>query len=182
MIAVDRAVRSTAGVSFFFCKLQFRCFLASITTMSFDPRRERSSSKRKGRDGPEEAVSRKKHQRKAADSDDEDMQYEEFGSGGEDAPSKSSRKSTGKSALREEKDYPSVNDLKRRIRDVKRLLNKSDLPADARIVQERALAGYEEDLAQETARRERSTMIKKYHFVRFLGMLSISFGRFGVRR
>ncbi|KAJ5103285.1 hypothetical protein N7532_003814 [Penicillium argentinense] len=136
--------------------------------MSFDPRRERSSSKRKVRDGPEEALCRKKHQRKAADSDDEDMQYEDFGSGGEDAPSKSSRKSTGKSALREEKDYPSVNDLKRRIRDVKRLLNKSDLPADARILQERALAGYEEDLAQETARRERSTMIKKYHFVRFL--------------
>jgi hypothetical protein len=73
-------------------------------------------------------------------------------------------------APREEKEYPSINDLKKRIRDVKRLLNKQNLPADARIVQERALAGYEEDLAEETARRERSSMISKYHFVRFLGM------------
>ncbi|PYH95525.1 hypothetical protein BO71DRAFT_200049 [Aspergillus ellipticus CBS 707.79] len=64
--------------------------------------------------------------------------------------------------------YPSVNDLKKRIRDVKRLLNKADLPADARIVQERALAGYEKDLDDELKRRDRSKMIKKYHFVRFL--------------
>ncbi|KKK19040.1 hypothetical protein ARAM_004393 [Aspergillus rambellii] len=64
--------------------------------------------------------------------------------------------------------YPSVNELKRRIRDVKRLLKRADLPADARIVQERALAGYEKDLADETRRRDRSKVIKKYHFVRFL--------------
>lgn len=68
-----------------------------------------------------------------------------------------------------EHNYPSVNELKKRIRDVKRLLNRVDLPADARIVQERALAGYEEDLEDELARRHRSQMIKKYHFVRFLG-------------
>lgn len=66
--------------------------------------------------------------------------------------------------------YPSVNELKKRIRDAKRLLNKPDLPVDARIVQERALKGYEQDLEDETKRRERSAMIKKYHFVRFLGM------------
>jgi hypothetical protein len=64
----------------------------------------------------------------------------------------------------------SINDLKRRIRDVKRLLNKPDLPADKRIIQERALKGYEKELADEEGRRERSKMIKKYHFVRFLGM------------
>ncbi|RHZ68121.1 Efg1 domain-containing protein [Aspergillus thermomutatus] len=64
--------------------------------------------------------------------------------------------------------HPSVNELKKRIRDVKRLLNRVDLPADARIVQERALAGYEKDLEDELARRNRSQMIKKYHFVRFL--------------
>ncbi|PLN76357.1 hypothetical protein BDW42DRAFT_178910 [Aspergillus taichungensis] len=64
--------------------------------------------------------------------------------------------------------YPSVNELKKRIRDAKRLLNKPDLPVDARIVQERALKGYEQDLEDETKRRERSAMIKKYHFVRFL--------------
>lgn len=67
-----------------------------------------------------------------------------------------------------EHNYPSVNELKKRIRDVKRLLNRVDLPADARIVQERALAGYEKDLEDELARRHRSQMIKKYHFVRFL--------------
>ena len=66
--------------------------------------------------------------------------------------------------------HPSVNELKRRVRDVKRLLNRVDLPADARIVQERALAGYEKDLQAELDRRERSEMIKRYHFVRFLGM------------
>ncbi|KAH8692889.1 hypothetical protein BGW36DRAFT_385418 [Talaromyces proteolyticus] len=62
----------------------------------------------------------------------------------------------------------SINDLKRRIRDIKRLLNHAELLPEARIVQERALAGYEKDLADETARRGRSEMIKKYHFVRFL--------------
>ncbi|KAF7122533.1 hypothetical protein CNMCM5793_000558 [Aspergillus hiratsukae] len=67
-----------------------------------------------------------------------------------------------------EHNHPSVNELKKRIRDVKRLLNRVDLPADAHIVQERALAGYEKDLEDELARRNRSQMIKKYHFVRFL--------------
>ncbi|KAL2819352.1 hypothetical protein BDW59DRAFT_181667 [Aspergillus cavernicola] len=69
---------------------------------------------------------------------------------------------------KEEQNQVSINDLKRRIRDVKRLLNKPDLPADARILQERALAGYEKELADEERRRERSKLIKKYHFVRFL--------------
>ncbi|RAL00637.1 Efg1 domain-containing protein [Aspergillus ibericus CBS 121593] len=69
---------------------------------------------------------------------------------------------------KKEHKYPSVNELKKRIRDVKRLLNKADLPADARIVQERALSGYERDLEEELKRRDRSKMIKKYHFVRFL--------------
>ncbi|KNG81667.1 putative nuclear protein involved in pre-rRNA processing [Aspergillus nomiae NRRL 13137] len=69
---------------------------------------------------------------------------------------------------KKEHQYPSINELKKRIRDVKRLLNRVDLPADARIVQERALAGYENDLEEEENRRERSKMIKKYHFVRFL--------------
>ncbi|PYI07305.1 hypothetical protein BO78DRAFT_396602 [Aspergillus sclerotiicarbonarius CBS 121057] len=69
---------------------------------------------------------------------------------------------------KKEHKYPSVNELKKRIRDVKRLLNKTDLPADARIVQERALSGYEKDLEDELKRRDRSKMIKKYHFVRFL--------------
>ncbi|KAI9367850.1 hypothetical protein BJX61DRAFT_266826 [Aspergillus egyptiacus] len=69
---------------------------------------------------------------------------------------------------KDDRNHVSVNELKRRIRDVKRLLNKPDLPADVRIVQERALSGYEKELADEEKRRERSKMIKKYHFVRFL--------------
>lgn len=63
----------------------------------------------------------------------------------------------------------SVNDLKRRIRDVKRLLSRANLSPEARIIQERALKGYEKDLKDEQDRRQRSEMIKKYHFVRFLG-------------
>ncbi|KAI9041196.1 Efg1 domain-containing protein [Aspergillus affinis] len=78
------------------------------------------------------------------------------------------RKKIQQQMPRKETNYPSVNELKKRIRDVKRLLNKVDLPADARIVQERALAGYEQDLEDENNRRDRSKMIKKYHFVRFL--------------
>lgn len=123
------------------------------------------SSKRKGHDGSEEVFPRKKQLRPAADSSDQDFQFEDYGSDGNDVP----RNPQGKSA-RNEKEYPSVNELKKRIRDVKRLLNKASLPADARILQERALAGYEQDLVEETARRDRSQMIKKYHFVRFLGM------------
>lgn len=73
-------------------------------------------------------------------------------------------------ATRKEHNYPSVNELKRRIRDVRRLLSRDDLAADARILQERALSGYERDLEDEMERRARSQMIKKYHFVRFLGM------------
>lgn len=133
--------------------------------MSADSRNDRVSSKRKSRAGPEYAAPRKKQHRHA--SVDEDFQFEDYGSGGGEIPSKSSN--NFKTANRNEKEYPSVNELKKRIRDVKRLLNKKDLSADARVVQERALAGYEEDLAEEVARRERSHMIKKYHFVRFLG-------------
>ncbi|EAU29796.1 predicted protein [Aspergillus terreus NIH2624] len=84
----------------------------------------------------------------------------------EDAPHHAYRKKI--KIPKKEHPYPSVNELKKRIRDVKRLLNRVDLPADARIVQERALAGYENDLEEEMQRRHRSAMIKKYHFVRFL--------------
>lgn len=78
---------------------------------------------------------------------------------------------TPSSTPREPSSGLSINDLKRRIRDVKRLLGHADLSPEARIVQERALAGYEKDLKDETERRQRSEMIKRYHFVRFLGKL-----------
>ncbi|KAJ5174939.1 rRNA-processing protein efg1 [Penicillium canariense] len=131
-----------------------------------EPRHNRSS-KRKGHDGSEDAASRKKQHRQPAASPDR-VPFEDYGSEGDEVPSKATRSSKNNtSATRNEKEYPSINELKSRIRGVKRLLNK-DLPADARILQERALAGYEQDLVDETARRERSNLIKKYHFVRFL--------------
>ncbi|KAJ5095802.1 hypothetical protein NUU61_005158 [Penicillium alfredii] len=129
--------------------------------MSNDTRNRRDPPKRKSRDGSEDAPRKKQHRK--ADSPDE-IQFEDYGSDGDIKPTHNSK---GKPA-RNENEYPSVNDLKRRIRDVKRLLNKKDLSADARVLQERALSGYEQDLVEETARRERSQMIKKYHFVRFL--------------
>ncbi|KAJ5581923.1 hypothetical protein N7535_000543 [Penicillium sp. DV-2018c] len=125
-------------------------------------------SKRKTRDGSEDAApARKKVHRK--DKAGDQFLYEEYGSGSETSKRKPARKYKDKFAPKPEKEYPSVNELKKRIRDVKRLLNKADkLSADTRIVQERALAGYEQDLADELARRERSQLISKYHFVRFL--------------
>jgi hypothetical protein len=136
-------------------------------------RDQAAPSKRKTRDGSEDvAPARKKVHRKDKAGDHD--HYEEYGSGGETSKAKPARKYKDKFAPKPEKEYPSINDLKKRIRDVKRLLNKANLPADARILQERALAGYEQDLADEVARRERSQLITKYHFVRFLGTWLIS--------
>lgn len=126
-------------------------------------------SKRKTRDGSEDAAPARKKTHRKTDKADQ-PQFAEFGSGGEEKKPKSARKYKDKFAPRPAKEFPSINDLKKRIRDVKRLLNKKDLSADARILQERALAGYEQDLVDETERRERSSIITKYHFVRFLGM------------
>lgn len=129
-------------------------------------------SKRKTRDGSEDAApARKKTHRKAdkADKADQQPEFVDFGNGAKEKKSQPARKYKDKFAPRPEKEYPSINDLKKRIRDVKRLLNKQDLSADARILQERALEGYQNDLEEETNRRERSQLIKKYHFVRFLG-------------
>lgn len=71
---------------------------------------------------------------------------------------------------------PSINELKTKIRDIKRLFAKKleDLPADVRIQKERELAGYQRDLEKAELKRHRSKMIQKYHFVRFLGMYSQS--------
>lgn len=64
----------------------------------------------------------------------------------------------------------SVNALKSKIRDVKRVLEHAhDLPLDVRIEKERALAGYRHDLEKAEIEKERQRMIKKYHMVRFFG-------------
>ncbi|WEW55341.1 18S rRNA maturation protein [Emydomyces testavorans] len=65
---------------------------------------------------------------------------------------------------------PGTNELKTRIRDIKRLLNKKtdDLPADIRVAKERELAECQRDLDKAELKKLRSKMIQKYHFVRFL--------------
>lgn len=64
-----------------------------------------------------------------------------------------------------------VNAIKKRLRDVRRKLERSaDLPADLRIESERALADYEHELAAAEAEKLRQKMIAKYHMVRFFGM------------
>ena len=68
----------------------------------------------------------------------------------------------------------SVNAIKKRIRGVTRRLERAeDLPADVRVDDERALAAYQQDLAAADAEKTRQKMIKKYHMVRFFGMLDI---------
>ncbi len=64
----------------------------------------------------------------------------------------------------------SLNHLKRKIRDTTRLLQHAeDLPAGVRIEQERALAGYKQDLEAVEEGKSRAKMIKRYHMVRFFG-------------
>ena len=63
-----------------------------------------------------------------------------------------------------------INPIKAKIRDVIRLLKRSDnLPAGVRIEKERALAGYKQDLQQAQAEKRKQHMISKYHMVRFFG-------------
>lgn len=69
----------------------------------------------------------------------------------------------------------SVNAIKKRIRDIKRRLERSrNLPATIRVEDERALAVYEQELATAAEEKARQRIIKKYHMVRFFGMLYIA--------
>ncbi|KAG9244871.1 hypothetical protein BJ878DRAFT_459453 [Calycina marina] len=62
----------------------------------------------------------------------------------------------------------SVNAIKKRIRDVSRKLERvDDLPPQVRVENERALAGYEQELIAAEAEKIRQKMISKYHMVRF---------------
>ena len=66
----------------------------------------------------------------------------------------------------------SVNAIKKRIRSVTRKLERvEDLPADVRVDDERALAAYQQELAAAEAEKRKQKMIKKYHMVRFFGIL-----------
>lgn len=64
----------------------------------------------------------------------------------------------------------SVNPIKTKIRDVSRLLERSEiLPAGVRIEKERALAGYKQDLEEAYEEKRKQQLISKYHMVRFFG-------------
>lgn len=76
----------------------------------------------------------------------------------------------GPPKIRKQVHASSVNAVKKRIRDVTRLLSKGDdLPADVRLENERALAAYKQELAEADEEKVRQRMIKKYHMVRFFG-------------
>lgn len=65
---------------------------------------------------------------------------------------------------------PSAHLLRKKIRDTARVLDHaSNMPADARIESERALAGYRQDLEAVEEGRRRAKIIRKYHMVRFFG-------------
>lgn len=84
-------------------------------------------------------------------------------------PAKKPRRE-GPPKIRKQVHASSVNAVKKRIRDVTRLLSRSeDLPADVRLENERALAAYQQELNAADEEKTRQRMIKKYHMVRFFG-------------
>ena len=86
----------------------------------------------------------------------------------------------GPPKIRKQLHASSVNAVKKRIRDVTRLLNRGDdLPADVRRENERALEAYKQELNEADEEKVRQQMIKKYHMVRFFGMLLHELTPFG---
>ncbi|KAG8534215.1 uncharacterized protein KY384_001059 [Bacidia gigantensis] len=62
----------------------------------------------------------------------------------------------------------SINPLKSKIRDLSRVLERSEhLPADVRVEKERALAAYKQDLENALEGKQKQKMISRYHMVRF---------------
>lgn len=91
----------------------------------------------------------------------------------EPKPAKKPRRE-GPPKIRKQVHASSVNAVKKRIRDVTRLLSRSeDLPADVRLENERALAAYQQELNAADEEKTRQRMIKKYHMVRFFGKLQL---------
>jgi hypothetical protein len=89
-------------------------------------------------------------------------------------PAKKPRRE-GPPKIRKQVHASSVNAVKKRIRDVTRLLSRSeDLPADVRVENERALAAYQQELNAADEEKTRQRMIKKYHMVRFFGKFESS--------
>lgn len=71
---------------------------------------------------------------------------------------------------------PSLNKLKKKVRDARRLLEQPrPLQAEARAKTERALERYEKELTAVAEERKVQKMIKQYHMVRFFGELFFLF-------
>jgi hypothetical protein len=66
----------------------------------------------------------------------------------------------------------SVSSLKKKVRDIERLLSRpnSTLLADARAENERALEAFKHELSIATQSKTEQKMAKKYHMVRFFGI------------
>jgi len=102
----------------------------------------------------------------------ESRQFQVYGN--DPKPAKKPRQQEPK-AYKKQVHASSVNDIKKRIRNVTRRLERvEDLPANVRMEDERALAAYQQELAAAEAEKTRQKMIKKYHMVRFFGMLQSS--------
>ena len=71
----------------------------------------------------------------------------------------------------------SVNLLKKRIRDLSRLLERAEnMPADVRMDSERALSAYIQELAAAEGEKLKKKMARRYHMVKFFGMCVIRLG------
>lgn len=83
-------------------------------------------------------------------------------------PSKKARQT--ESPLKEH--TATVNSIKKQIRDIRRRLARLDnLPANIRADDERALAAYEQELAEAEAAKVYQRNLQRFHMVRFFGKL-----------
>jgi hypothetical protein len=89
-------------------------------------------------------------------------------------PSRKSNISPPKRKRRRTPEKPtptSVNPLKKRVRDLTRLLERAEnMSADVRMDNERALAAYKQELVAAEEEKLKKKMAKKYHMVKFFGM------------
>lgn len=89
---------------------------------------------------------------------------------GSKPPKKKARKFEPPKQIKPQAHASSVNTIKKRMRDVRRRLERAeDLPANVREEDERALAKFEQELAAAESEKAKQKMIKKYHMVRFFG-------------
>lgn len=82
------------------------------------------------------------------------------------------KRSTAKGGAPAPKLSLDLKPIKKKIRDLSQLLETSpDMTADVRVENERALAGYKQDLSAAKNHQRNNKMISKYHMVRFFGEL-----------